>query len=56
MTDPEATQQDADVDVKPSADNPPAKTPGSHERVEETSTADYQTRLHEFDEAEDQSS
>ncbi|MDQ4104805.1 MAG: hypothetical protein M3186_14240 [Actinomycetota bacterium] len=54
MTEPEATPQDADVDVKPD-DQPPARTPGSHEPAEETVTADYQTRLQQIDETDDQS-
>ncbi len=55
MTDPEATQQDTEVDVKPSADKPPPKQADYLEPAEETVTADYQTRARQFDEDMDQS-
>ncbi|MGH3897323.1 MAG: hypothetical protein ACRDTA_03545 [Pseudonocardiaceae bacterium] len=50
MTNPESTHQDAGLDTEPSTDEAPAGI--NEDQVEALATADYQTRLREFDNVE----
>lgn len=50
MTNPEGTQQDAELDPESSTDE--ATADGNEEPWEKGAAADYQTRLQEFDQVE----
>jgi hypothetical protein len=50
MTDPESTHQDAELDTESSTDEAPTKI--NEDQAEALLTADYETRLHEFDNVE----
>lgn len=52
MTHSEDIPQQADLDLGPSSGGVTAETSGAAEPSEEGVTADYQTRLREFDEVE----
>lgn len=50
MTNPESTDQDADLDTESSTDETPAEI--NKEQAEALLTADYETRMREFDNVE----